>query len=36
MKEETGYGFSLYSTRSENLCSRFCRIDAKEFGVVRG
>ncbi|MDH0176946.1 anaerobic ribonucleoside-triphosphate reductase [Aeromonas dhakensis] len=35
-KEETGYGFSLYSTPSENLCSRFCRIDAKEFGVVAG
>ncbi len=26
-KEETGYGFSLYSTPSENLCDRFCRID---------
>lgn len=35
-KEETGYGFSLYSTPSENLCSRFCSIDAKEFGVVDG
>ncbi|PSU34053.1 anaerobic ribonucleoside-triphosphate reductase [Photobacterium lutimaris] len=35
-KEETGYGFSLYSTPSENLCSRFCSIDAKEFGVVNG
>ncbi|MGL5538502.1 MAG: anaerobic ribonucleoside-triphosphate reductase, partial [Aeromonas veronii] len=35
-KEETGYGFSLYSTPSENLCTRFCRIDAKEFGVVSG
>ncbi|MGL4717139.1 MAG: anaerobic ribonucleoside-triphosphate reductase, partial [Aeromonas sp.] len=35
-KEETGYGFSLYSTPSENLCTRFCRIDAKEFGVVAG
>ncbi|NKF50401.1 anaerobic ribonucleoside-triphosphate reductase [Shewanella sp. WXL01] len=35
-KEETGYGFSLYSTPSENLCSRFCSIDAKEFGVVEG
>ncbi|POB65331.1 anaerobic ribonucleoside-triphosphate reductase, partial [Vibrio vulnificus] len=29
--EETGYGFSLYGTPSENLCSRFCRIDTKEF-----
>ena len=24
-KTETGYGFSLYSTPSENLCDRFCR-----------
>ncbi|WEM44332.1 anaerobic ribonucleoside-triphosphate reductase (plasmid) [Photobacterium sp. DA100] len=35
-KEETGYGFSLYSTPSENLCSRFCAIDTKEYGVVDG
>ncbi|WP_299018036.1 anaerobic ribonucleoside-triphosphate reductase [uncultured Photobacterium sp.] len=35
-KKETGYGFSLYSTPSENLCSRFCAIDTKEFGVVDG
>jgi len=35
-KEETGYGFSLYSTPSENLCDRFCRLDAAEFGVVPG
>lgn len=35
-KAETGYGFSLYSTPSENLCSRFCKIDAREFGVVDG
>ncbi|KIP79099.1 ribonucleoside-triphosphate reductase [Vibrio harveyi] len=34
--EDTGYGFSLYATPSENLCSRFCRIDAKEFGVIKG
>ncbi|EGU37579.1 anaerobic ribonucleoside-triphosphate reductase [Vibrio scophthalmi] len=34
--EETGYAFSLYGTPSENLCSRFCRIDTKEFGVVEG
>ncbi|MGD8170538.1 anaerobic ribonucleoside-triphosphate reductase [Vibrio sp. TRT 21S02] len=34
--EETGYGFSLYGTPSENLCSRFCRIDAREFGVIKG
>ncbi len=35
-KAETGYGFSLYSTPSENLCDRFCRLDAKAFGVVKG
>ncbi|MCL1059330.1 anaerobic ribonucleoside-triphosphate reductase [Shewanella gelidimarina] len=35
-KAETGYGFSLYSTPSENLCSRFCNLDAKAFGVVEG
>lgn len=35
-KDETGYGFSLYSTPSENLCDRFCRIDKEEFGEVEG
>ncbi|WCE32614.1 anaerobic ribonucleoside-triphosphate reductase [Vibrio sp. SCSIO 43137] len=35
-KEETGYAFSLYGTPSENLCSRFCRVDTKEFGVIEG
>lgn len=35
-KNESGYGFSLYSTPSENLCSRFCKLDAKEFGVISG
>ncbi|WP_391528041.1 anaerobic ribonucleoside-triphosphate reductase [Photorhabdus akhurstii] len=35
-KKETGYGFSLYSTPSENLCDRFCRLDAAEFGVIKG
>ncbi|WP_213993688.1 anaerobic ribonucleoside-triphosphate reductase [Sodalis sp. dw_96] len=35
-KEETGYGFSLYSTPSENLCDRFCRLDTAEFGVIPG
>ncbi|PTQ00080.1 anaerobic ribonucleoside-triphosphate reductase [Vibrio splendidus] len=33
---ETGYAFSLYGTPSENLCSRFCSIDTKEFGVIDG
>ncbi|WP_309398134.1 anaerobic ribonucleoside-triphosphate reductase [Cerasicoccus maritimus] len=35
-KEETGYGFSLYSTPSENLCDRFCRLDLKKFGQILG
>ncbi|MGI2259392.1 anaerobic ribonucleoside-triphosphate reductase [Shewanella sp. GXUN23E] len=35
-KDETGYGFSLYSTPSESLCSRFAKLDAKEFGLVDG
>lgn len=35
-KEETGWGFSLYSTPSENLCDRFCRLDQKEFGIIKG
>ncbi|QEH08275.1 anaerobic ribonucleoside-triphosphate reductase [Histophilus somni] len=35
-KAETGYAFSLYSTPSENLCDRFCRLDTKQFGVVEG
>ncbi|PHM50806.1 anaerobic ribonucleoside triphosphate reductase [Xenorhabdus miraniensis] len=35
-KLETGYGFSLYSTPSENLCDRFCRLDSAEFGVIHG
>lgn len=35
-KAETGYGFSLYSTPSENLCDRFCRLDTAEFGVIEG
>lgn len=34
--DETGYGFSLYGTPSENLCSRFCQIDTKEYGVIEG
>ncbi|RKF19932.1 anaerobic ribonucleoside-triphosphate reductase [Alginatibacterium sediminis] len=35
-KEESGYAYSLYSTPSENLCSRFCAIDAKEYGLIEG
>lgn len=35
-KAETGYGFSLYSTPSENLCDRFCRLDTAQFGLIPG
>ena len=35
-KAETGYGFSLYSTPSENLCTRFCKLDTRDFGLVSG
>jgi ribonucleoside-triphosphate reductase len=34
--KQSGYAFSLYSTPSENLCDRFCRLDAKQFGVLEG
>ncbi|MCK3658320.1 anaerobic ribonucleoside-triphosphate reductase [Pasteurellaceae bacterium Pebbles2] len=34
--QETGYAFSLYSTPSENLCDRFCRLDTKQFGIIDG
>jgi len=33
-KQETGYGFSLYSTPSESLCDRFCRLDIDKFGII--
>ncbi|MBV7388959.1 anaerobic ribonucleoside-triphosphate reductase [Pasteurellaceae bacterium TAE3-ERU1] len=35
-KAETGYAFSLYSTPSENLCHRFCRLDSQQFGTITG
>lgn len=35
-KAQSGYAFSLYSTPSENLCSRFCNLDTKLYGVVAG
>lgn len=35
-RDDSGWGYSLYSTPSENLCSRFCKLDTKEFGVVEG
>lgn len=34
--EETGFGFSLYATPSENLCDRFCRLDREKFGEISG
>ena len=33
-KAETGYGFGLYSTPSESLCNRFCKLDVEEFGEI--
>lgn len=35
-KEESGYGYSLYATPSENLCSRFAKSDKNLFGEVAG
>ena len=35
-KEESGWGFSLYSTPSESLCHRFCKLDTQRFGVLPG
>lgn len=35
-QKETGYGFSLYSTPSENLCDRFCSLDKASFGNIPG
>ncbi len=35
-KEQSGWGYSLYSTPSENLCTRFCSLDTKAFGVLDG
>jgi ribonucleoside-triphosphate reductase len=31
---ETGFGFSLYSTPSESLCHRFCKLDQARFGKI--
>jgi len=31
---ETGYHFSVYSTPSESLTDRFCRLDTAKFGVI--
>jgi len=35
-KEETGFAFSVYSTPSESLCDRFCRLDTAKFGEQEG
>ncbi|MER2131891.1 MAG: anaerobic ribonucleoside-triphosphate reductase [Carnobacterium inhibens] len=32
--EKYGYHFSVYSTPSESLTDRFCRLDTKKFGVL--
>lgn len=31
-----GWGYSLYSTPSESLCDRFCRLDKEKFGDIPG
>lgn len=33
--KETGYWYSIYSTPSESLTDRFCRLDKEEFGEVQ-
>jgi len=33
--KETGYAFSLYATPSENLCSRFAKLDKVTFGDIK-
>lgn len=35
-KAESGWGFSLYSTPSESLCYRFCKLDVARFGEMAG
>lgn len=35
-KVESGFAFSLYSTPSESLCDRFCRLDHELFGEIEG
>ena len=32
--DEYGYHFSVYSTTSESLTDRFCRLDTEKFGIV--
>lgn len=33
-KDETGYGFSCYSSPGENLCYRFNKLDVEKFGEI--
>lgn len=33
--EQYGYHFSVYSTPSESLTDRFCRLDTEKFGLVK-
>ena len=35
-KDKTKRGFSCYSTPSESLTDRFCKLDQKKFGMVEG
>ncbi|HFH9503240.1 TPA: anaerobic ribonucleoside-triphosphate reductase [Streptococcus pyogenes] len=34
LSDEYGYHFSVYSTPSESLTDRFCRLDTEKFGIV--
>ncbi|MEN3113317.1 anaerobic ribonucleoside-triphosphate reductase [Uliginosibacterium paludis] len=35
-KEASGWAFSLYSTPSESLCHRFCKLDTARYGELPG
>lgn len=35
-KDETGFGFSLYSTPAESLCHRFAKLDVEKYGEMEG
>lgn len=35
-KAESGWGYSLYATPSENLCNRFAKLDSADFGLIEG
>jgi ribonucleoside-triphosphate reductase (formate) len=35
-KDETGLAFSIYSTPSESLTDRFCKLDREKFGSIKG